>query len=79
MSKHQFPAGWDEGRVQRLVEHYENMSDDELIAEDEAAHQAGKNQLPVPTPAPKTNGARRQKKREQPKIPPRGKRRKAKS
>jgi hypothetical protein len=36
MSKHGFPLGWDEARVKRLIDHYENMSDDEIIAEDEA-------------------------------------------
>jgi hypothetical protein len=52
MSKQHFPAGWDEARVQRLIDHYESMSDDALIAEDEAAHKAGKDRLP-----PKVNGA----------------------
>ena len=37
MSEPGLPPGWDEARVQRLIDHYENMSDDEMIAEDEAA------------------------------------------
>ncbi len=32
-----FPDGWDEGRVQRLLQHYESLTDEEAIAEDEAA------------------------------------------
>jgi len=56
MSKKHFPAGWDEARVQRLIDHYEKLSDEEMIAEDEAAHKAGKNQLPVPTATTKVNG-----------------------
>ena len=32
-----FPDGWDESRVRRVLEHYEGQSDDEAVAEDEAA------------------------------------------
>ena len=32
-----FPKGWDEVRVQRLLDHYEEQSDEEAVAEDEAA------------------------------------------
>lgn len=33
----QFPEGWDEARVQRLLKHYEAQTESEAIAEDEAA------------------------------------------
>ncbi len=29
MSKQHFPAGWDKGRAQRVLEHYEAQSEDE--------------------------------------------------
>ena len=32
-----FPKGWDEERVRRVLEHYENQAEDEAVAEDEAA------------------------------------------
>ncbi len=32
-----FPPGWDEERVRRVIEHYESQSEEEAIAEDEAA------------------------------------------
>jgi hypothetical protein len=32
-----FPPGWDEERVRRVIEHYESQSEDEAVAEDEAA------------------------------------------
>lgn len=32
-----FPPGWDEGRVVRLLDHYEAQTEAEAIAEDEAA------------------------------------------
>ena len=41
MNKGNFPVGWDEARVRRALEHYENRSDEEAVAEDEAAYEAG--------------------------------------
>ncbi len=37
MKKKNFPSGWDEKRVKRVIEHYESQEEDEEIAEDEAA------------------------------------------
>jgi len=34
-----FPAGWDEERVRRVLEHYDHQSEDQAVAEDEAARQ----------------------------------------
>lgn len=39
MSANQFPAGWDEERVRRVLEHYESQSEEEAVAEDEAAYE----------------------------------------
>lgn len=36
----QFPPGWDEARVRRVLEHYEAQTDEEALAEDEAAFEA---------------------------------------
>ena len=36
MTARKYPPEWDEARVKRLIDHYENMGDDELLAEDEA-------------------------------------------
>jgi hypothetical protein len=33
----QFPKGWDEPRVQRVLKHYDAQTEDEAVAEDEAA------------------------------------------
>jgi len=50
MSKHEFPPGWDEARVKRLIAHYEQMDDDAMVAEDEAADEAeGQTLMVVPT------------------------------
>jgi len=40
MTEQRFPAGWDAERVKRLIDHYESMSDEEMVAEDEAAFAA---------------------------------------
>lgn len=37
MTQREFPTGWDEERVKRVVLHYEQQSDEEAIAEDKAA------------------------------------------
>ena len=37
MNQTRFPDGWDEERVQRVLEHVENQTEDEAVAEDEAA------------------------------------------
>ena len=37
MRRNKFPPGWDEERVRRVVEHYESQTDEEAVAEDEAA------------------------------------------
>ena len=40
MSKQRFPTGWDKSRVQRVLDHYERQSDEEAVAEDEAAFES---------------------------------------
>lgn len=40
MSKNQYPPGWDEERVGRVLDHYEAQTDEEAVAEDEAAFEA---------------------------------------
>lgn len=37
MSEQSYPPGWDEQRVQQLLDHYEAQGDEEAVAEDEAA------------------------------------------
>ena len=43
MSQTKFPPGWDEDRVRRVLEHYETQSDEEAVAEDEAAYESTTN------------------------------------
>jgi hypothetical protein len=38
MSQAKYPPGWDAERVRRVLKHYEAQSDDEAVAEDEAAY-----------------------------------------
>jgi hypothetical protein len=46
-----YPAGWDEERVKRLIQHYEALTEEEQVAEDEAAlsESPGQTVVTVPT------------------------------
>ncbi len=37
MRQNRFPPGWDEARVRRVLAHYEQQTEEEAVAEDEAA------------------------------------------
>jgi hypothetical protein len=37
MRKNKFPPGWDEQRVRKLLTHYDEQTEEEAVAEDEAA------------------------------------------
>ncbi len=37
MRQQHYPAGWNEDRVRKLLLHYESQTEDEAVAEDEAA------------------------------------------
>jgi hypothetical protein len=37
MNRQKFPPGWDEQRVRKVLEHYEVQTEEEAVAEDEAA------------------------------------------
>jgi hypothetical protein len=39
MKQPTYPEGWDAERVRRVLEHYEAQSDEEAVAEDEAAYE----------------------------------------
>jgi hypothetical protein len=48
--KQQYPAGWDETRVRKLAEHYDNQTEDEQVAEHESPWLAeGQTVMVVPT------------------------------
>lgn len=48
--RNRFPPGWDLDRVRRLIRHYESQSDEEAIAEDEAAFEdPTKTTMDIPT------------------------------
>lgn len=50
MSKQQFPPGWDEEQVKRLLEHYDDVSEEQQVAEDKQAayEQAGQPLISMP-------------------------------
>ena len=50
MKKNTFPPGWDKQRVAKVLEHYETQTEDEVLAEDEAAFEMdGQTMMEVPT------------------------------
>jgi hypothetical protein len=50
VNQQKFPRGWDEKRVRKVLAHYENQTEDEALAEDEAAYEAeGQTVMIVPT------------------------------
>ena len=50
MKQSQFPPGWDAERVKRVMVHYESQSEEEAVAEDEAAfEEPGQTVMEVPT------------------------------
>jgi len=50
MKQNRFPPGWDEERVKRVLVHYESQTEEEAVAEDEAACEAADQTImEVPT------------------------------
>lgn len=49
MKTDKFPKGWDEKRVRGVLEHYEAQTEDEAVAEDEAAYK-NRTQTTIETP-----------------------------
>jgi len=50
MKQNKFPPGWNAERVKRVLEQYEAQSEDEAVAEDEAAYEMpGQTIMEVPT------------------------------
>ena len=43
--KNRFPPGWDEARVRCVLEHYEQQTEEEAMAEDEAALKSGRGSV----------------------------------
>ena len=47
--KSKYPKGWNEKRVKKVLEHYESQSEEEAVAEDEAAYDHdGRTTMEVP-------------------------------
>ncbi len=45
MKQTKFPPGWDEERVRQVIEHYENQTDEEAVAEHARALEEQKETL----------------------------------
>jgi hypothetical protein len=51
MKENQFPPGWDEERIKRVITHYEIQTEDEAIIEDELTME-DENQALMEIPLP---------------------------
>lgn len=51
MTQKNFPPGWDDTRVRKVLAHYESQSEEEAVAEDEAATESASDTvMAVPKP-----------------------------
>ena len=48
IDRNKYPEGWNQERVQRVIKHYENQSEEDAIAEDEAAFEQGYTVMQAP-------------------------------
>ncbi|MGH9621265.1 MAG: hypothetical protein ACRD45_16355 [Bryobacteraceae bacterium] len=48
MSENKFPPGWDENKVKKVIAHYEAQTEDEAVAEDEAAFRPSETVMRIP-------------------------------
>ena len=48
MKQSAFPEGWSEERIRKVLAHYEEQTEDEAVAEDEAAMQPSETLMSVP-------------------------------
>lgn len=49
MKSTKFPPGWDENRVRNILAHYSEQTEDEAVAEDEAAYETqGQTVMEIP-------------------------------
>ncbi len=50
MNQSTFPPGWDSNRVAKVLAHYETQTEDDALAEDEAAFEMdGQTMMEIPT------------------------------
>ena len=49
MKQSRFPPGWDEARVRSVLKHYQDQTEEEAVAEDEAAF-SNANQTVIKVP-----------------------------
>jgi hypothetical protein len=50
MNEQKFPPGWDADRVKRLLAHYEALSEEQQVAEDEEAARQLEGQAVIAVP-----------------------------
>lgn len=46
----QFPPGWNEDKIQKVIDYYENQSEEDALEEDEAELTDEQTLMQIPTP-----------------------------
>jgi len=47
-TKNKFPEGWNEGKVKRVIDYYENQTEDEAVQEAEEAFSKKETVMSIP-------------------------------
>jgi hypothetical protein len=48
MTENNFPEGWDQNRVRKVLAHYDEQSEDQALAEDEAGEASSERVMSIP-------------------------------
>jgi hypothetical protein len=48
MSQNKFPAGWDDQKVQRVLAHYEEQTEEDALVEDESGIEPSETVMDIP-------------------------------
>lgn len=60
MNQNKFPLGWDDKRIKETLTHYKSQTEDEAVAEDQAAFEVA-DQTTMETPAEPASACRKQR------------------
>ncbi|MGI9070774.1 MAG: hypothetical protein ACR2JB_05450 [Bryobacteraceae bacterium] len=48
MSRNKFPTGWDQRKIKKVLAHYEEQTEEEAVAEDEAGIESSETIMKIP-------------------------------
>jgi hypothetical protein len=48
MTRNKFPTGWDQRKIKKVLAHYEEQTEEEAVAEDEAGIESSETVMKIP-------------------------------